>query len=186
MTIPAHHEKVGPAYCSLRIFLNHFTGSHDDMRPSTPTSSSSFGFGANRNIPFIFATPSRQGIEPYSWAPPSTVSSATMFPSPSIDEPKDIDMSEASPPKPEEPKELKPDNDRAVATGALRRVYRARHKTPRGRRTVQARNRGSETDDDDEATDEELDLMNQNTSNHYTLNMSSAPSRSDMPYILLG
>lgn len=162
------------------------------MRPSTPTSSSSFGFGANRNIPFIFATPSRQGIEPYSWAPPSTVSSATMFPSPSIDEPKDIDMSEASPPKPEEPKELKPDNDRAVATGALRRVYRARHKTPRGRRVVLAHNRGSETDDDVDASDEdfdgeELDLVNQNTSNHYTLNMSPAStSRSDTPYILLG
>lgn len=115
-----------------------------------------------------------------------------MFPSPSLDEPKDIDMSEASPPKPEEPKELKPDNDRAVATGALRRVYRARHKTPRGRRVVLARNRGSETDDDVDASDEdfdgeEVDLVNQNTSNHYTLNMSPAStSRSDTPYILLG
>ncbi|KAJ3997886.1 Di-sulfide bridge nucleocytoplasmic transport domain-containing protein [Lentinula boryana] len=163
---------------------------HDDMNPSSPTSSSSFGFGANRNIPFIFATPSRQASEPYSWAPPPSGSPANLFPPPSLtSEVRDVDMSDASPPKLEEHKESQSNNDRAVATGALRRVYRARHKTPRGKRLL-TRDRDSEIDDDANVSDdelEELNAWNQNTSNHYTLNLSpSSASSSNTPYILLG
>ncbi|KAF9066560.1 Di-sulfide bridge nucleocytoplasmic transport domain-containing protein [Rhodocollybia butyracea] len=170
----------------------------DDDNPSTPrkrshddtSTPSSFGFGANRNIPFIFATPSRQTPEPYSWVPPPSASPATMFPPPSLDEPKDIDMSDVSPPKPEEPKEGKSDHERAVAIGALRRVYRARHKTPHGKKSVRVRNKELQSDDEGDSYDEDgeaSELVNQNTSNHYTLNVASGPtSRSDMPYILLG
>ncbi|KAJ4471385.1 Di-sulfide bridge nucleocytoplasmic transport domain-containing protein [Lentinula edodes] len=160
--------------------------SHDDMNPSTPGNSSSFGFGANRNIPFIFATPSRQAPEPYSWAPPPNASPATSFPSPSLNEIKDVDMSDASPAKLEE--EFKSNNDRAVATGALRRVYRARHKTPQGKRFASTRDRDSDNDAifSDDEDEHALNLSNQNTSNHYTLNVSPASSPSDMPYVLLG
>jgi hypothetical protein len=163
------------------------TDSTPRKRPHTPSpeSSSSFGFGANRNIPFIFATPARPSAEPYSWAPPPpNASPATTFPIPSLVE--DVDMSEVSPPKAEEPKDS---DERVVATGALRRVYKARHKTPRGKKLAFVRNR--ETDDEAEESDDENgdehDLMSQNASNHYTLNVSSAPTfRTDMPYILLG
>ncbi|KAJ3713513.1 Di-sulfide bridge nucleocytoplasmic transport domain-containing protein [Lentinula raphanica] len=166
---------------------------HDDMTFSSPATPSSFGFGANRNIPFIFATPSRQAPEPYSWAPPPSGSPATLFPPPSFpNEVKDVDMSDASPPKSEEHKKFQSNNDRAVATGALRRVYRARHKTPRGTK-LRMHDRDMEDDDDDDpnASDddvEELNTWNQSTSNHYTLNVAptSAPTSSDTPYILLG
>ncbi|KAF5343589.1 hypothetical protein D9757_014499 [Collybiopsis confluens] len=159
--------------------------SHDDMKPS-PTNSPSFGYGANRNIPFIFSTPSRQSVEPYSWAPPPGASPATVFPPPSVE---DVDMPDVSPPKLEESKNGKSEGDRAVATGALRRVYKARHKTRRGNKVVITRSRGSDTEDDDDelSDDEHGDLQSQTTANHYTLNVSSGPAtRSDTPYILLG
>ncbi|KAJ4485472.1 Di-sulfide bridge nucleocytoplasmic transport domain-containing protein [Lentinula aciculospora] len=160
----------------------------DDMNPPTmdSTSSSSFGFGSNRNIPFIFATPSRQIPEAYSWAPPSA-SPARLFPPPSLNEIKDVDMPDASPPKLDEPNESTSNKDRAVATGALRRVYRARHKTLKGNRLVPTRSRDAGTDsDDDELEEEELNSWNQNRSHHYTLNVSPSSSLSDRPYILLG
>ncbi|KAK0198105.1 Di-sulfide bridge nucleocytoplasmic transport domain-containing protein [Armillaria mellea] len=90
-----------------------------------------------------------------------------------------------SPPKPEEPKS---ERGRLIATGGLRRVFRARQKA-NGRQL--SKTDGHDEEDDDLDSDEENDRtvtpINQNTSNHYTLNLPSPPApQSDTPYILLG
>ncbi len=94
-------------------------------------------------------------------------------------------MSEVSPPKPEEPKS---ERGRPIATGALRRVFRARQKV-NGRQL--SKTDGHDEEDGDLDSEEENDRavtpINQNTSNHYTLNLPSPPApQSDTPYILLG
>lgn len=95
-----------------------------------------------------------------------------------------MDMSEASPPKPEE----RPEGGRAVATGGLRRVFNARMARESRSRSIPRQYR--DEDDDDEGSDDgerELTPLTQNTSNHYTLNMPAPiPPQSDTPYILLG
>jgi hypothetical protein len=107
------------------------------------------------------------------------------FPQPQFQELKDIDMTELSPPKPEE---NNVEGGRTVATGALRRVFKsrekARSKTRLGLRlNAEGDGSGSESD----GHDDHAKLHTQNTSNHYTLNLPSAPApQSDTPYILLG
>ncbi|THU87759.1 hypothetical protein K435DRAFT_969766 [Dendrothele bispora CBS 962.96] len=168
--------------------------SHDVLSPMTPSTPPTFG--PNRNIPFMFSSPARSQSQPPAWVPPSNFSPVTSFPRPSsqIPEPNDVEMPDASPPKqteePMSPETPKPER-RVVATGGLRRVYRARQRT-RGSRLAAVRS-GADSEDSDEydQSDEEdgrqLQPISQNTSNHYTLNMpSSTPSRSDTPYILIG
>lgn len=94
-----------------------------------------------------------------------------------------MDMSDLSPPKMEE---IEKENGRAVATGGLRRVYKLRQKA-----RAESRSRNDEdleqTSEDDSEDDKIARPLTQNTSNHYTLNMPSAPApRSDTPYVLLG
>ncbi|KAK0506440.1 Di-sulfide bridge nucleocytoplasmic transport domain-containing protein [Armillaria luteobubalina] len=156
---------------------------HDDSAltaPSTPT------FGFNQNVPFIFQTPSRQPPQPYPWAPPPNFSPSKAFPQPvTSEEVRDVDMSEVSPPKPEEPKS---ERGRPIATGGLRRVFRARQKV-NGRQLSKTDGHDEEDDDldSDEENDRDVTPINQNTSNHYTLNLPSPPApQSDTPYILLG
>jgi hypothetical protein len=79
------------------------------------------------------------------------------------------------------------ENGRAVATGGLRRVYKLRQKA-----RVQSCSRRNDEDlehtsEDDSEDDRITRPLTQNTSNHYTLNMPSAPAPpSDAPYVLLG
>ena len=97
-------------------------------------------------------------------------------------------MAEASPPK---------EGERAVAGGALRRVFRSRERARGGGRSRLAMTRAAdaEEEDEEEGSGEESEedegrgrvARRQNTSNHYTLNLPSAPApQSDTPYILLG
>ncbi|KAF5361679.1 hypothetical protein D9758_007380 [Tetrapyrgos nigripes] len=165
---------------------------HDTLNPMTPSTPPTFGL--NRNIPFMFSTPARSQSQPPAWAPPSNFSPVTSFPRPFSQEPEpnDVEMPDASPPKqPEEP--TSPDaaqsEKRVVATGALRRVYRARNRARGSRlaimRTVES-DSGNE-DEGDQSDEDSLQPISQNTSNHYTLNMAApTQSRSDTPYVLLG
>ncbi|KAF5377233.1 hypothetical protein D9615_006430 [Tricholomella constricta] len=146
-------------------------------------------FGSNQNVPFIFnqnVTPRTANAPP--WQPPPFFSPDKAFPNPPPpEEPNDIDMSEPSPNKGDE--QLKSESGRAVAVGALRRVYNARKKT----RSFQAARRQREVAEEHEDgdvfdSDEDVDAaLVRNTSNHYTLNLPAAPPvQSDLPYILLG
>ncbi|KZP15210.1 hypothetical protein FIBSPDRAFT_726197 [Athelia psychrophila] len=157
--------------------------SHDALAPATspfpgaqpPT------FGTNQGSPFLFNTPAPQTPHAHPWAPPPLFSPEKAFPQPQFQELKDIDMSEASPPKPEE-------GDRTVATGALRRVFKSRERAREKNKsrlalTMSADDDGSGSDSDEE----ERGRVARKTSNHYTLNLPSAPApQSDTPYILLG
>jgi hypothetical protein len=138
-------------------------------------------------VPFIFQTPAPQTLPVHPWAPPPNFSPVKAFPSFASQEPRDVDMSEPSPPKPEA---CDKESGRIVATGALRRVFNSRQKS-------RAQNRlhvslpddpgyGSEEGSDDDNAGH-VRPVTQNTSNHYTLNMPSAPApQSDMPHVLLG
>jgi hypothetical protein len=94
-------------------------------------------------------------------------------------------MTELSPPKSEE---NNVEGGRPVATGALRRVFKSREKARSKNRlglrlNAEEDNSGSESD----RHDGRMPPHTQNTSNHYTLNLPSAPApQSDTPYILLG
>lgn len=95
-------------------------------------------------------------------------------------------MSEVSPDKPGEPK---PDNGggRTMASGALRRIFKSRQKTRDIR--VARKPRQEEGDDEDvfiSDSEEDQRAVAMKTSNHYTLNMASPSSQSDLPYILSG
>ena len=87
--------------------------------------------------------------------------------------------------------------ERAIATGGMRRVFKSRQKgKERSRLAVVVRrgkSRGRLSDDEDtgdeedEDDEEEFETIVQKTSNHYTLNVPApAPSKSDTPYVLLG
>ncbi len=153
--------------------------------------SSTPSFGTNQNTPFLFQTPSRQPSQPYPWVPPPNFSPSKAFPQPSpSEELRDVDMSEVSPPKPED----SPNRGRLIATGALRRVYRARQQAGSSSKLSRSYSREDRDDEQDvfDDSDPEDDHraatpVAHNTSNHYTLNMPSPPPpQSDTPYILLG
>ncbi|KAI0035277.1 Di-sulfide bridge nucleocytoplasmic transport domain-containing protein [Vararia minispora EC-137] len=144
-------------------------------------------FGQNQSHTFLFNQPPPSTPHAHPWVPPPNFSPTKAFPpQPEI---PDIDMAEASPPS------------RPIATGALRRVYekrvgRRRSASPSKRRAPVVES-ASESEDDAEA-DEVADALatsprkaraprTQNTSHHYTLNMSSpAVAQPDTPYVLLG
>ncbi|KII86452.1 hypothetical protein PLICRDRAFT_44048 [Plicaturopsis crispa FD-325 SS-3] len=137
-------------------------------------------FGTGQNVPFIFQTPTPQMPTSYPWSPPSNFSPTKAFPQPSFQEElKDVDMSELTPPKPEQ----KEEGGRTMALGAMRRVFKSRQKRRGGSRLARdVEDSASESEGDDEAGP-----LTHNTSNHYTLNLPSIPApQSDLPYILLG
>ncbi|KAG6333965.1 hypothetical protein ID866_5116 [Astraeus odoratus] len=141
-------------------------------------------FGENRNVPFIFQSPPPQTNPPPPWAPPPNFSPQKAFPQPLPDpEVRDVDMSDLSPPKPEENEK---ENRRLVATGGLRRIFNSRRIARE--KTRSKRENGEDSNEDDSEDDSgHAGPLTQNTSNHYTLNMPSAPaSPSDTPYVLLG
>lgn len=147
-------------------------------------------FGQNQNIPFIFQTPTRRvDPAPYPWAPPANFSPSKAFPQPSpAPELRDVDMGEASPPKPDA--STSPENSRKVATGGMRRILKSRMKSALSMSTVPEM-RGDEKDDpytdSEEEETESAGRLTRTMSNHYTLNMPSPPApQSDLPYVLLG
>ncbi|KAF8446432.1 Di-sulfide bridge nucleocytoplasmic transport domain-containing protein [Boletus edulis BED1] len=156
----------------------------NDLNPASPAFPASPMFGENRNVPFIFQSPPPQTNPPYPWVPPSNFSPQKAFPRPPAPELRDVDMSDLSPPKMEE---SEMENGRAVATGGLRRVYKLRQMA-----RAQSRLRNDEDPEQTSEDDSEDDRivrrpLTQNTSNHYTLNMPSAPApQSNTPYVLLG
>ncbi|KIJ21347.1 hypothetical protein PAXINDRAFT_104352 [Paxillus involutus ATCC 200175] len=158
----------------------------NDLNPASPAfPASPFTpmFGENHNVPFIFQSPPPQTSDPPPWIPPSNFSPQKAFPQPSAQELRDVDMSDLSPPKPEENER---EHSRAVATGALRRVYNSRQKA-----RTQSRWRNEELEhasEDDNEDDMGLARpLTHTTSHHYTLNMPSAPTPlSETPYVLLG
>ncbi|KAJ7139497.1 Di-sulfide bridge nucleocytoplasmic transport domain-containing protein [Mycena epipterygia] len=160
--------------------------SHADLNPPTPLHNPTFG--QNQNIPFIFQTPTRQtSPAPYPWAPPANFSPAKAFPQPiPAPELRDVDMREASPPKPEtEAAAVSPEGGRRVATGGMRRILKSRMKSALSMSTV-PESRGSDTRDPYSDSEDESGHLTP-TTNHYTLNMPSPPApQSDLPYILLG
>ncbi|KAL1738633.1 hypothetical protein HDZ31DRAFT_16584, partial [Schizophyllum fasciatum] len=154
--------------------------SHEALNPSQPPfpgSPSAPRFGQNQNIPFIFATPRDDPPPMQSWVPPTGFSATQAFSQPEV---HDVDMAEASPPKPED--------TRPVAAGALRRVFKARQKS-RDRRAARINDEddADDSDDQDEGGKETRLSRAGPTSNHFTLNMPSpAAPQSDVPYVLLG
>jgi len=167
--------------------LHLATGPLDDLTTTTPGfPGSPFTpmFGENRNVPFIFQSPRPQTNPTHPWEPPPSFSPHKTFPQPPpAPELHDVDMSELSPPKPDSSEK---ENGRVVATGAMRRVFNSRR-----RARAKPHSNGEDAEDASEGDSEDerghVGPLTQNTSNHYTLNMPSAPSsRSDTPYVLLG
>jgi hypothetical protein len=188
MTTQTRHENVCRCVPCTRVFIpnERFTGPFNDLNPASPAfPASPFTpmFGENHNVPFIFQSPPPQTSDPPPWIPPSNFSPQKAFPQPSAQELRDVDMSDLSPPKPEENER---EHSRAVATGALRRVYNSRQKA-----RTQSRWRNEELEhasEDDNEDDMGLARpLTHTTSHHYTLNMPSAPTPlSETPYVLLG
>jgi hypothetical protein len=92
-------------------------------------------------------------------------------------------MTEVSPSGPEQ---VNAEQGRTLATGALRRVFKSREKA-RNKNRLGLRLNAEEDGSELESDDSRVLPHTQNTSNHYTLNLPSAPApRSETPYILLG
>jgi hypothetical protein len=159
-------------------------GTHTDMNPpSTPSSVPTFG--TNPSVPFIFQSPPPKSPYVHAWSPPENFSPEKAFPQEEI---RDVDMAEPSPPKLQE---TRADGRRAMALGAVRRVFRSRQKV-RSRVHAHGNEEDSETSlaSDDGSDDERLSSLRPRVgklSHHYTLNMPSPPQpKADTPYILLG
>ncbi|KAG1889207.1 Di-sulfide bridge nucleocytoplasmic transport domain-containing protein [Suillus subluteus] len=158
----------------------------DDLQPTSPAfpqPPQTPIFGENRNVPFIFQAPALQTPPVHPWVPPVNFSPQKAFP---VQELRDVDMSELSPPKPEASEK---ENGRIIATGALRRVFNSRQKA-----RTKSQHAVSLRDDLGYGSEEEIDgdvdhvgPVTRNTSNHYTLNMPANPvPRADTPQVLLG
>lgn len=158
----------------------------DDLQPTSPAfpqPPQTPIFGENRNVPFIFQAPALQTPPVHPWVPPVNFSPQKAFP---VQELRDVDMSELSPPKPEASEK---ENGRIIATGALRRVFNSRQKArTKSQHAVSLRDDlgyGSEEEIDDDV--DHVGPVTRNTSNHYTLNMPANPvPRADTPQVLLG
>ncbi len=140
------------------------------------------------NSPFLFHTPS--SITPPQnlfWRPPPVPTS----PTPEV---ADVSMDDAAPASPpaQKPKEdslaLVP--RRKVSQGAVKRVFRDRHRAhSRSSKRKQAMEQSiEESSTDDEQEHQQAATTEPITSNHhYTFNIPSIPvSRSEVPYMLLG
>lgn len=149
-------------------------------------------FGRVQDVPFMLNIPSPQTPTPPHWVPPSNPVVARLFPQP---ESRDVDMAEPSPPRPSrEPLENKENEDegskRRIATGGLRRVFKARLR--RKERSDRSANKSRiEMEEDEDESDAESDDDTQSrltkASNHYTLNVAPSNSlQSDKSNELLG
>ena len=159
-------------------------GTHTDMNPPSTPSSSAPTFGTNPSVPFIFQSPPPKSPYVHAWAPPVDFSPEKAFPQEEI---RDVDMAEPSPPKPQD---TGADGRRAMALGAVRRVFKSRQKA-RGKALVEESGGESSLGSDDDGSDNEHFKSRQShvqkLSHHYTLNMPSpAPQKADTPYVLLG
>jgi hypothetical protein len=93
-------------------------------------------------------------------------------------------MSELTPPRSDA---NEAEGGRTVATGALRRVFKSRERARNKSRLGVAQQLEVSSGSESEGDDGRFAPHTQNTSNHYTLNLPSAPAiQSDTPYILLG
>jgi hypothetical protein len=151
--------------------------------PFTPSSVPTFG--TNPSVPFIFQSPPPKSPHVHAWAPPANFSPDKAFPQEDI---RDVDMEEPSPPKPQE---TGTDGRRTMALGGVRRVFKSREKA-RSRALAHAVEENSEesSESDVESGDERFKPRQPHVrklSHHYTVNMSSsAPLKTDTPYVLLG
>jgi len=158
----------------------------DDLQPTSPAfpqPPQTPIFGENRNVPFIFQAPAPQTLPVHPWVPPVNFSPQKAFP---VQELRDVDMSELSPPKSEASEK---ENGRIVATGALRRVFNSRQKArTKSQHVVSLRDDlGYGSDEEIDSDTEHVGPVTQNTSNHYTLNMPANPAPGvDTPQVLLG
>ncbi|KAF9480426.1 hypothetical protein BDN70DRAFT_877564 [Pholiota conissans] len=187
-----NRSPVKPAWSSSNLENNTpRKRSHEALNTANPgLTTPQPTFGSNQNVPFLFQPmPLPQTPQSHPWVPPPQFSPSKAFPTPA--DIKDVDMTEASPFRNEEAKGnespvKEKDNERPVASGALRRVYRQRTKR------LHTRRREREGEDASSGTDEESDeegvaASTRKTSNHYTLNLPAHPApQSDLPYILLG
>jgi hypothetical protein len=162
----------------------------DSTAPTTPFAPNAPRFGAGNNVPFIFEAPPPQPHTPTGWAPPPDFSPSKAFP-----ELQDVDMADASPPKPHLNMEGDTDGGRTVSLGALKRVFRRREARRKATERVQDQDAtDSESgSDDEEQSDQQLlsprprRAIRKTTSNHWTLNMPSAAApQSELPALLLG
>ncbi|TFK47950.1 hypothetical protein OE88DRAFT_1738079 [Heliocybe sulcata] len=167
---------------------------HIDSNPPSPLfpSAPRQTFGPNNNVPFIFQTPPPHSEPSHPWAPPPNFSPSKAFPSVEQPDVKDVDMAELTPPRAEEQKSGG-SGARAIATGAMRRVFKARQKTRErsrlamSRKPAQSEDEASGSGSEDESAVRARSPFPQNLSNHYTLNMPApAPPKSDTPYVLIG
>ena len=152
-------------------------------------------FGRVGNIPFLFEIPPQKPDNPQPWTPPATPCIAKAFPQQEL---CDVDMAEASPPRAEPPQdEKKPireeEQDRRIATGGMRRVWKSREKA-KGRSKLALVKAHVETESEESEEEREGSSKaasktrnTQHHSNYYTLNLPSASSlATDGPYIMLG
>ena len=177
------------------------------LNPSTPT------FGVNRDVPFMFHQPSPHSTPAHPWLPPSSLSSAKTPLQMPVPELNDVTMQDTSPPKVEESNASH--GSRAVATGAMSRVFRARQKSREQSRGGAGRRTKTHPDEDEYGRSDEEDASENeqfgelvstptrrrglqksysepvtttaNHNHHYTLHMPTPRlSHSEVPYVLLG
>jgi hypothetical protein len=133
----------------------------------------------------MFHTPPPKTQPLQDWAPPPNFNPSKAFPlmHSIVAEVKDVDMAEVSPPKPDD---RESERGRIVATGGMRRVFRSRQKARDAHGSVIRRLGGAGSGTDSEDDEGRVPTPPIQNSTHYTLNMSTAPASSNMPYILLG
>ncbi|KAF7800321.1 hypothetical protein EIP86_011571 [Pleurotus ostreatoroseus] len=157
--------------------------------PNSLRAQPTVSFGRIQDVPFMLNIPSPQTPVPTHWVPPPGPVMARLFPQPEV---HDVDMAEPSPPRPppsERALEKEMDEDegekRLIATGGLRRVFKARQKKMKSERYGRSR---VETEDEEEADLESDELRAHVTkATNYTLNVAHGSGlHADKPYILLG
>ncbi|KAF8641207.1 hypothetical protein AX17_000841 [Amanita inopinata Kibby_2008] len=158
--------------------------SHDESNTSTPATGASSApvFGSNQNVPFIFQPVQLpQTPDAHPWTPPPQFSPTKAFPSSTVEDVKDVDMTDPSPGKTDEASK---EGGRIMALGGLRRIFNQRQ---RARSRPKRRIEGDAEEDPDIDDDVDVNAMTHNTSNHYTVNLP-APTlpQPDTPYVLLG
>lgn len=146
-------------------------------------------FGTNQNVPFMFNQPTSSSAPQHPWAPPPHFNPIKAFPNtPAQPEIPDVEMTESSPTKADKSPTQSP---RAVAAGALRRVFKSRQRQKQSKapvhRSAHERDDDEESEEDEQTDDENHGVVARNMprmSNHYTLNMGTPGS--DFPSVLLG
>jgi len=138
-------------------------------------------------VPFLFNSPLPQTPHKHAWTPPPNFSPTKAFPQ---EELKDVDMPDVSPPKSEY---NGGDGARAVALGAVKRIFKSRQKALRvAKKRLEEDERDERESDESEnggdgSPTDSRESRIRRMSTHYTLNMPSpAVPHSETPYVLLG